>query len=44
MLDHSSLATPGVVSQVTFTLTLTLLAWSDRYTVGTRWLAGACGL
>lgn len=44
MLDQSAFATPGAVSQITFTLTLTLLAWSDRYTVGTRWLAGVCGL
>ena len=44
MFDHSIFATPGAVSQITFTFTLTLLAWSDRYSVGTRWLAAACGL
>ena len=44
MLDLHNLALAGFVSQVTFTLTLTLLAWSDRRSIGTRWLAGACGL
>lgn len=44
MIDVHSFALPGFVSQATFALTLTLLAWSDRRTRGTRWLAGACVL
>lgn len=44
MIDVHSFALPGFVSQATFALTLTLLAWSDRRTRGTRWLAGACAL
>ncbi|HEX4154518.1 MAG TPA: GGDEF domain-containing protein [Acidobacteriaceae bacterium] len=34
----------GFVSQATFALTLALLAWSDRRTRGTGWLAAACVL
>lgn len=44
MVDLHNLTVAGFVSQATFTLTLTLLAWSDRRSIGTRWLAGACGL
>ena len=44
MIDIHSFALPGFVSQATFALTLTLLAWSDRRTRGTRWLAAACVL
>ena len=44
MLDLHSLTLAGFVSQVTFTLTLSTLAWSDRRSLGTRWLAAACGL
>jgi diguanylate cyclase (GGDEF)-like protein len=41
-LDPVQLA--GFVSQATFALTLTMLAWSDRRSHGMVWLAGACGL
>ena len=44
MIDVHSFALPGFVSQATFALTLTLLAWSDRRTRGTGWLAAACML
>lgn len=44
MIDVHSFALPGFVSQATFALTLSLLAWSDRRTRGTRWLAAACVL
>ena len=44
MIDVHSFALPGFVSQATFALTLTLLAWSDRRTRGTVWLAAACVL
>lgn len=44
MMDSHSFVLAGFVSQATFALTLALLAWSDRRTHGTRWLAAACGL
>src|SRR5580704_999476 len=44
MIDPHSLQLAGFVSQATFALTLTLLAWSDRRSRGMTWLAGACGL
>lgn len=44
MPDVHTLALAGFVSQITFTLTLTLLAWIDRRSLGTRWLAAACAL
>jgi diguanylate cyclase (GGDEF)-like protein len=44
MMDSHSFVLAGFVSQATFALTLGLLAWSDRRTHGTRWLAAACGL
>jgi diguanylate cyclase (GGDEF)-like protein len=44
MIDPKLLQMAGFVSQATFALTLTLLAWSDRRSRGMAWLAGACGL
>ena len=44
MLTPQNLTLAGSVSQVTFALTLSLLAWSDRRSKGTRWLAAACVL
>jgi len=44
MIDPKSIQLAGFVSQATFALTLTLLAWSDRRSRGMAWLAGACGL
>jgi diguanylate cyclase (GGDEF)-like protein len=44
MMDPQTLQLAGFVSQATFALTLTLLAWSDRRSRGMVWLAGACGL
>jgi diguanylate cyclase (GGDEF)-like protein len=44
MIDPHSIQLAGFVSQATFALTLTLLAWSDRRSRGMVWLAGACGL
>jgi len=44
MIDAHTLYLVGLISQATFALTLTLLAWSDRRTKGTRWLASACAL
>src|ERR1700677_1617363 len=44
MIDPQKIQLVGLVSQATFALTLTLLAWSDRRTRGMTWLAGACGL
>jgi diguanylate cyclase (GGDEF)-like protein len=44
MIDVHTLYLVGLISQATFALTLTLLAWSDRRTRGTPWLAGACAL
>jgi len=44
MIDPHSIQLAGFVSQATFALTLTLLAWSDRRSRGMTWLAGACGL
>ena len=44
MIDSQTLQMAGFVSQATFTLTLSLLAWSDRRSRGMVWLAGACGL
>jgi len=44
MIDVHTLYLVGLISQATFALTLTLLAWSDRRTKGTRWLAAACAL
>lgn len=34
----------GLISQATFALTLGILAWSDRRTRGTAWLAMACAI
>jgi diguanylate cyclase (GGDEF)-like protein len=34
----------GLISQATFALTLAILAWSDRRTRGTMWLAIACSI
>ncbi|HVG27425.1 MAG TPA: GGDEF domain-containing protein [Acidobacteriaceae bacterium] len=42
MVDVHSFVLAGFVSQATFAMTLALLAWSDRRTRGTRWLAAAC--
>jgi diguanylate cyclase (GGDEF)-like protein len=42
MMDAHSFVVAGFVSEATFALTLALLAWSDRRTRGTRWLAAAC--
>ena len=44
MIDPHTLLLAGFVSQATFALTLTLLAWSDRRSRGMVWLAGACGM
>jgi len=44
MIDVHTLYLVGLISQATFALTLMLLAWSDRRTRGTPWLAGACSL
>lgn len=44
MIDVHTLYLAGLISQATFTLTLTLLAWSDKRTKGTVWLAAACAL
>jgi diguanylate cyclase (GGDEF)-like protein len=44
MIDPHLIQLAGFVSQATFALTLTLLAWSDRRSRGMVWLAGACGL
>lgn len=44
MIDPKSVQLAGFVSQATFALTVTLLAWSDRRTRGMTWLAGACGM
>jgi diguanylate cyclase (GGDEF)-like protein len=44
MIDVHTLYLVGLISQATFALTLMLLAWSDRRTRGTPWLAGACAL
>jgi len=44
MIDVHTLYLACLVSQATFALTLTLLAWSDRRTKGVIWLAGACAL
>ncbi len=44
MIDVHTLYLVGLISQATFALTLMLLAWSDRRTKGTLWLAGACSL
>jgi diguanylate cyclase (GGDEF)-like protein len=44
MMDVHSFVLAGFVSQATFALTLALLAWSDRRTRGTNWLAAACVL
>ena len=44
MIDPTVVQLAGFVSQATFTLTLTLLAWSDRRSRGMIWLAGACAL
>jgi len=43
-IDPKAIQLAGFVSQATFALTLTLLAWSDRRSRGMVWLAGACGL
>jgi diguanylate cyclase (GGDEF)-like protein len=42
MMDVYTFVLAGFVSQATFALTLVLLAWSDRRTRGTVWLAAAC--
>jgi diguanylate cyclase (GGDEF)-like protein len=44
MMDAHSFVVAGFVSEATFAMTLALLAWSDRRTRGTRWLAAACAL
>jgi diguanylate cyclase (GGDEF)-like protein len=44
MIDVHTLYVAALISQGTFALTLCLLAWSDRRTKGTRWLAAACAL
>lgn len=44
MIDSNTIALAGFVSQATFALTLTLLAWSDRRSKGMIWLAAACGM
>jgi len=44
ILDSHTLFLAGFVSQASFALTLTLLAWSDRRTRGMVWLASACGM
>jgi diguanylate cyclase (GGDEF)-like protein len=44
MIDPHQIQLAGLVSQATFALTLTMLAWSDRRSRGMTWLAGACGL
>jgi len=44
MIDPQAVQLAGFVSQATFALTLTLLAWSDRRSRGMTWLAGACAL
>jgi diguanylate cyclase (GGDEF)-like protein len=44
MMDVHTLYLASLISQATFALTLSLLAWSDRRTKGTVWLAGACAL
>ena len=43
-IDPQKIQLAGFVSQASFALTLTLLAWSDRRSRGMVWLAGACGL
>lgn len=43
-VNSESFVLAGFVSQATFAMTLGLLAWSDRRTRGTRWLAAACAL
>ncbi len=42
MMDVHTLYLACLVSQATFALTLSLLAWSDRRTKGLIWLACAC--
>lgn len=44
MIDVHTLYLACLVSQATFALTLTLLAWSDRRTKGVIWLAIACAM
>ena len=44
MIDVHTLYLAGLISQATFALTLTLLAWSDRRTKGVVWLAAACAM
>ena len=44
MIDVHTLYLAGLISQATFTLTLVLLAWSDKRTKGPVWLAAACAL
>ena len=44
MIDVHTLYLVGLISQATFALTLSLLAWSDRRNKGVMWLAGACAL
>jgi len=44
MIDARTLYLVGLISEATFALTLSLLAWSDCRTKGTPWLAGACAL
>jgi len=43
-MDVHTLYLAALVSQATFALTLTLLAWADRRTKGILWLAGACAI
>ncbi len=44
MIDVHTLYLTCLISQATFTLTLVLLAWSDKRTKGTVWLAAGCAL
>jgi len=43
-MDASTLYLAALVSQATFALSLSLLAWSDKRTKGVVWLAAACAL
>jgi diguanylate cyclase (GGDEF)-like protein len=44
MFDVTHLYLAALISQATFALTLAILAWSDRRTRGTFWLAIACAM
>ncbi|MEO9256164.1 MAG: GGDEF domain-containing protein [Tepidiformaceae bacterium] len=43
-MDTQTIYLVGIISQATFALTLGILAWSDRRTRGTLWLAMACAI